>query len=160
MTQKFFLINQFIIERKEFLSLVGLSSASALAAVCMGSCSKSTENTTTPGQPTQPTTPTNVNITLDLTQAANASLATPGGFIYTGAIIVAKTISGSYIAVSKVCTHQGSTIEYQGTNQRFYCPNHGATFSDTGAFIAGPDCLASLKQYKTTLSGNMLTITS
>lgn len=144
-------------ERKEFLSLVGLSSASALAAVCMGSCSKSTENTTTPGQPT---TPTNVNITLDLTQAANASLATPGGFIYTGAIIVAKTISGSYIAVSKVCTHQGSTIEYQGTNQRFYCPNHGATFTDTGSFIAGPDSLASLKQYKTTLSGNMLTITS
>jgi len=138
-------------ERKEFLSLVGLSSASALAAVCMGSCSKSTENTTTP---------TNVNITLDLTQAANASLATPGGYIYTGVIIVAKTISGSYIAVSKVCTHQGSTIEYQGTNQRFYCPNHGATFSDTGAFIAGPDSLASLKQYKTTLSGNMLTITS
>ncbi len=144
-------------ERKEFLSLVGLSSASALAAVCMGSCSKSTENTTTPGQPT---TPANVNITLDLTQAANASLATPGGYIYTGAIIVAKTISGSYIAVSKVCTHQGSTIEYQGTNQRFYCPNHGATFSDTGSFIAGPDSLASLKQYKTTLSGNMLTITS
>jgi cytochrome b6-f complex iron-sulfur subunit len=151
LTQKFFLINQFIMERKEFLSLVGLSSASALAAVCMGSCSKSTENTTTP---------TNVNITLDLTQAANASLATPGGYIYTGVIIVAKTISGSYIAVSKVCTHQGSTIEYQGTNQRFYCPNHGATFSDTGAFIAGPDSLASLKQYKTTLSGNMLTITS
>jgi cytochrome b6-f complex iron-sulfur subunit len=157
LTQKFFLINQFIMERKEFLSLVGLSSASALAAVCMGSCSKSTENTTTPGQPT---TPANVNITLDLTQAANASLATPGGYIYTGAIIVAKTISGSYIAVSKVCTHQGSTIEYQGTNQRFYCPNHGATFSDTGSFIAGPDSLASLKQYKTTLSGNMLTITS
>jgi cytochrome b6-f complex iron-sulfur subunit len=144
-------------ERKEFLSLIGLGSASALAAVCMGSCSKSTESTTTPGQPT---TPTNVNITLDLTLPANAALANPGGYIYTGAIIVAKTIAGNFIAVSKVCTHQGATIQYEGTNKRFYCPNHGATFSDTGAFIAGPDSLAGLKQYKTTLSGNTLTITS
>ena len=144
-------------ERKEFLSLIGLGSASALAAVCMGSCSKSTESTTTPGQPP---TPTNVNITLDLTLPANAALANPGGYIYTGGIIVAKTTTGSFIAVSQACTHQGTTIQYEGTNKRFYCPNHGATFSDTGAFIAGPDSLAGLKQYKTTLSGNTLTITS
>ena len=147
-------------ERKEFLSLIGLGSASALAAVCMGGCAKSTESTTTPGQPTQPTTPTNVNITLDLTLPANASLANSGGYIYTGGIIVAKTISGSFIAVSQACTHQGTTIQYEGTNKRFYCPNHGATFTDTGAFIAGPDSLAALMQYKTTLSGNILTITS
>jgi cytochrome b6-f complex iron-sulfur subunit len=145
-------------ERKEFLSLIGLGSASALAAVCMGGCSKSTESTTTPGQPTQPTTPTNVNITLDLTQPANASLATPGGYIYTGGIIVAKTTGGSFIAVSQACTHQGTTIQYEGTNQRFYCPNHGATFSNTGAVTNGP-ATSSLKQYKTSLSGNMLTIT-
>ena len=143
-------------ERKEFLSLIGLGSASALAAVCMGSCSKSTESTTTPGQPT---TPTNVNITLDLTLPANASLANSGGYIYTGGIIVAKTISGSFIAVSQSCTHQGTSIQYEGANQRFYCPNHGATFSDTGAVTNGPATTA-LKQYKTTLSGNILTITS
>ena len=94
-------------ERKEFLSLIGLGSASALAAVCMGSCSKSTESTTTPGQPT---TPTNVNITLDLTLPANAALANPGGYIYTGAIIVAKTIAGNFIAVSKVCTQYNFSI--------------------------------------------------
>jgi cytochrome b6-f complex iron-sulfur subunit len=146
-------------ERKEFLSLIGLSSASALAAVCMGSCSKSTESTTTPGQPTQPTTPTNANITLDLTQPANASLAAPGGYIYTGGIIVAKTISGSFIAVSQACTHQGTNVQYEGTNQRFYCPGHGATFSDTGAVTNGPATTA-LKQFKTSLSGNILTITS
>ena len=143
-------------ERKEFLSLIGLGSASALAAVCMGGCAKSTESTTTPGQPT---TPTNVNITLDLTLPANASLANSGGYIYTGGIIVAKTISGSFIAVSQSCTHQGTSIQYEGANQRFYCPNHGATFSDTGAVTNGPATTA-LKQYKTTLSGNILTITS
>ncbi len=147
-------------ERKEFLSLIGLGSASALAAVCMGGCAKSTETTTTPGQPTQPTTPTNVNITLDLTLPANAALTNPGGYIYTGGIIVAKTTTGSFIAVSQACTHQGTTIQYEGTNKRFYCPNHGATFTDTGAFIAGPDSLAALKQFKTSLSGNILTISS
>lgn len=87
-------------ERKEFLSLIGFGSASALASVCMGSCSKSTESTTSSGQPNQPTTPTNVNITLDLTQPANASLATLGGYIYTGGIIVAKTMGEFYCRVS------------------------------------------------------------
>jgi cytochrome b6-f complex iron-sulfur subunit len=148
-------------ERKEFLSLIGLGSASALAAVCMGGCSKSTETSTTPGQPTQPTTPTNVNITLDLTLPANAALANPGGYIYTGGIIVAKTTTGSFIAVSQACTHQGSTVQYEGANKRFFCPNHGATFTDTGAYIAGPESsLAPLKQFITTLNGNILTIKS
>jgi cytochrome b6-f complex iron-sulfur subunit len=141
-------------ERKEFLSLIGLGSASALAAVCMGGCSKSAEGTIT-----QPTTPTNVNITLDLTQTANSALATPGGYIYTGGIIVAKTMAGSFIAVSQSCTHQGATIRYEGTNQRFYCPSHGATFSNAGAVTGGP-ATTSLKQYSTSLNGNTLTISS
>jgi len=141
-------------ERKEFLSLIGLGSASALAAVCLGSCSKSADGST---QPTPPTT--NVNITLDLTQTANSALATPGGYIYTGGIIVAKTMAGSFIAVSQYCTHQGFTILYEGTNQRFYCPSHLATFSNAGAVTGGP-ATTSLKQYSTSLNGNTLTISS
>jgi cytochrome b6-f complex iron-sulfur subunit len=142
-------------ERKEFLSLIGLGSASAFAAVCMGGCAKSAGANSSSVTPA----PTNVNITLDLTQTANAALTTSGGYIYTGGIIVAKTMAGNYIAVSQSCTHEGATIRYEGANQRFYCASHGATFSNTGAVTGGP-ANTSLKQYSTSLNGNILTVSS
>ena len=141
-------------ERKEFLSLIGLGSASALAAVCLGSCSKSAV-----GDSNVPSAPTNVNNSLDLSQPANLALGTAGGYVYSGGIIVARTTGGNYIAVSQTCTHQGSTVRYEGTNQRFYCSNHGATFSNTGAVTGGPAPTA-LKQYNTSLAGNILTVFS
>ena len=141
-------------ERKEFLSLIGLGSASALAAVCLGSCSKSTV-----GDSNVPVAPINVNISLDLTLPANSSLGSVGGYVYTGGIIVAKTTAGDFIAVSQLCTHQGATVRYEGANQRFYCASHGSTFSNTGAVTVGPATTA-LKQYNTSLSGNILSVYS
>jgi len=141
-------------ERKEFLSLIGLGSASALATVCLGSCSKSAV-----GDSNVPSAPTNVNINLDLTQPANLALATAGGYVYSGGIIIARTTAGNYIAVSQTCTHQGATVSYEGTNQRFYCASHGAVFSNTGAVTGGP-APAALQQYNTSLTGNILRVYS
>lgn len=137
-------------ERKEFLSLLGLTGASAFAA-CIG-CSKSVGGYTAPA-------PTNVNISLDLTQPANAALNNSGGFIYTNGIIVAKTTSGNYVAVSQACTHQGVSVQFVANGQEFYCPSHGATFSTTGAVTRGP-ANSPLQKYNTSLNGNILTITS
>jgi cytochrome b6-f complex iron-sulfur subunit len=141
-------------ERKEFLSLIGFGSASALAAVCLGGCSKSAA-----GDPNVPSAPSSVNISLDLTLPANAALGASGGYVYTGGIIVAKTTAGDYIAVSQVCTHQGATVRYEGANQRFYCTSHGATFSNTGVVTGGP-APSALKQYNTSLTGNVLRVYS
>lgn len=137
-------------DRKEFLSLIGLSTASVFAA-CLAGCSKSSGDTTS--------APTNVDISLDLTLPANATLNTTGGYLYTGGVIVAKTTTGNYIAVSQACTHQGVSVQYQGSNQLFYCPSHGATFSNAGAVLSGP-ASASLRQYNTSLTGNILRIYS
>jgi cytochrome b6-f complex iron-sulfur subunit len=137
-------------ERKEFLSLVGLGTASVFAAVCLGGCAKSSSGGTAP---------TNVDFTLDLTLPANAALVTAGGYIYSGGIIIAKTTAGSYLAVSQSCTHEGVSVQYQAANQRFYCPGHGATYSVTGAVTGGP-APSALKEYNTALTGNMLRIYS
>ena len=150
----FFSIIYYHMERKEFLSLIGLGSASALAAVCLGSCSKSAV-----GEANVPTAPANVNISLDLTQSANLALGTAGGYVYSGGIIIARTTAGNYIAVSQTCTHQGAAVRYEGTDQRFYCASHGATFSNTGAVTGGP-ASAALQQYNTSLSGNILRVYS
>jgi cytochrome b6-f complex iron-sulfur subunit len=137
-------------ERKEFLSLIGYSGA--LFAACLAGCSKSAGGFTAPP-------PTNVDMNIDLTLPANANLTTAGGFIYTDGIIVAKTTAGTYIAISQACTHQGVSVQYQGNPQRFYCPSHGATFSNTGAVI---NSLASspLTKYNTSISGNILRVYS
>ena len=138
-------------DRKEFLSLIGFSTASVITSMCFGGCSKSSGDITS--------APANVDITLDLTLPANAALNIAGGYLYTSGIIVAKTTAGNYIAVSQACTHQGVAVQYQGSNQLFYCPSHGATFSNTGAVLSGP-ASASLKQYNTSLMGNILRIYS
>lgn len=128
-----------------------------MAFYCTGaltSCSKSTSIT-----PAAPATPT--NITLDLTSAAYSKLTTIGSYTYTGNILVAHIKNGSYIALSKVCTHEGTTVQYIPSSDSIYCPNHGAAYSTTGAVTQGP-AQQALTQYKATLStdGKSLLITN
>jgi cytochrome b6-f complex iron-sulfur subunit len=137
-------------ERKEFLSLIGIGSASMLAAVCLGGCSKSSAGGSAPS---------NVDFNIDLTLPANAALNTAGGYIYSGGIIIAKTTAGTYLAVAQSCTHEGVSVQYQGAAQRFYCPGHGATFSNAGAVLGGP-AGSALKQYNVALTGTTLRVYS
>jgi cytochrome b6-f complex iron-sulfur subunit len=133
--------------RKEFLSQIGLGTAGIVAFSCLESCSKSAISA-----------PSNVNFTVDTSAPANAALLQNGGYIYSNGIIIAKTITGSYIAVSQTCTHQGASVVYDGTNNVIYCPAHSSVFSDSGTVINGP-AGSPLKQYTVSVNGNILTIT-
>jgi cytochrome b6-f complex iron-sulfur subunit len=139
-------------ERKEFLSLLGLSTSS-LVVGCLAGCSKNSAN----GGST--TGPSNVEFTIDLTQAAYSQLKNNGGYIYINSVLVARTLSGQYIAVQQVCTHENFSLVYQANYQRFYCDGHGGTFSESGAVTGGPPP-RSLTRYNTTLNGNMLRVYS
>lgn len=141
-------------DRKEFLSQMGMTSAAIFMGACMAGCSKDDSNGSGPTPP-----PTNIDFTLNLSDPANAALNNAGGFVYKNNIIVAKTVAGSFIAVSQVCTHEGTTIVFQGNNNRFYCPNHGATFSTGGAVTNGPANKA-LTSYNTQLTGTTLRVFS
>ena len=136
-------------DRKEFLSQIGLGAAGLVLFGCVGGCKKDTV----------PAAPSNVNLTLDLTTTAYEGLLTPGGYAYTNnGIIVAQTKAGNYIAVSKYCTHQGVTVNYTASSNEFICTAHGSVFSPTGAVLNGPADLA-LRQYTVTKTGNTLVIT-
>lgn len=93
--------------------------------------------------------------TIDLSTA----IKNVGDYAYSGNVIVARISTGtdaaSFVALSKVCTHEDTTVVYQGSG--FYCPNHGATFSKTGSVTGGPTS-KSLTKYNITVSGNSLTI--
>ena len=132
-------------DRREFLSLTGLSAGGIFMATCIASCKKTA------------TAAPSVDFTLDLSQSANAALNAPGGYVYSNGVIVAKTTSGSIVAVAASCTHQGTNVQYQSSGDRFHCPNHGANFSDSGAVLNGP-ATQSLKQYTVTITGNMVNV--
>ena len=147
-------------ERKDFIEKVGLSAASILIFGCMQGCSKSDSPA-----PTQPTGSTNnnttkpVDFTIIITANPYTSLNTAGGFYIdkTNNIIIARTLTNEFIAVSSLCTHQQVTIDFEPSNNKFSCSAHGSVFSTTGSVLNGP-AASPLKQYKTTLTGNSLRV--
>ncbi|WP_338874767.1 Rieske (2Fe-2S) protein [Spirosoma sp. SC4-14] len=149
------------IDRLTFLKQLGLKGSALVAFYCAGtlsSCTQSGSNDPAPassssssGSTTTGSSTTSSGITLDLTSAAYSKLTTVGNYAYTGNILVAHIKDGSYIALSKICTHEGSTVQYVSKNNNIYCPNHGATFSTTGA-VTGAPASRALTQYKVTLS--------
>jgi cytochrome b6-f complex iron-sulfur subunit len=147
-------------ERKDFIEQVGLSAASILIFGCMQGCSKS--DSPAPKPPTGTTNPPPVkaiDFTINITNNPYTSLNTAGGFYVdkTNNIIIARTLTDEFLAVSSLCTHQQVLLDFQASDNRFYCSGHGSLFSTTGAVLKGP-AAAPLKQYKTTRTGNSLRI--
>jgi cytochrome b6-f complex iron-sulfur subunit len=135
-------------DRKEFLNLLGLSVGGMVVVSCLGSCADDSEDE-----------PETVDFILNLTETANAALNSNGGFVVRNGIIVARTTAGVYIAVAAACTHQGTTVQYQSGNRRFFCPNHGSNFAEDGSVINGP-ATRPLREYQTQLTGTVLRVFS
>ena len=138
-------------DRKEFLTLIGISTGGLVLASCMGACNQMGVSPTT--------TPLIVDFTLNLTDQANSTLKKKGGYLYSNGVIVAQTMAGGYIAVSAACTHQGQYVQYISSNNLFYCNAHSSSFSNTGAVTGGP-APSNLQQMKTTLIGTSLRVQS
>ena len=90
---------------------------------------------------------------------SSGSLATNGGFMVSNGVIIARTNTGTFLAVAAACTHQGTNINYNASGNNFVCPNHGAQFDSTGNVTQGP-ASTNLTQYNTTLTGTSLRVFS
>ena len=131
-------------DRKEFLSQVGLGGSALFAAACMQSCSKS-DNLS------------NLDFTLDITSSSFAALKSPGGYVITQGVIVALSLNNTYLAVSASCPHEGVNVQFQAGQNQFYCAAHSSYFSSTGSRISGL-AQRGLTQFKTILTGNSLRV--
>jgi len=134
-------------KRKEFLAQVGVGAALVLAPICfcsLSGCKKSS------------TSPANTDFMIDV---STGELSKNGGFLIKDGVLVARTNSGSFLAVTAACTHEGTNINYVASSNNFVCPNHNAKFSSTGVVTQGP-ANSNLTQYKTTLTGNSLRVFS
>jgi cytochrome b6-f complex iron-sulfur subunit len=139
-------------DRKDFLSQVGVGAAAFLAPICLGGiagCGKLSNDST-------PSAPSNVDFTLDVSSGA---LASNGGFLVSQGILVARTNASTFLAVSAACTHEGTSVTYNAANNNFVCPNHGAKFSSSGMVTLGP-ATTNLKSYNTSLTNSTLRIYS
>lgn len=155
-------------KRGEFLKSLGLSSAALMSIYCLGTvttaCSSEApspnntggnnnggNNNTPPAGFTgnSKTASGKIDFTLDLTSDNFKTLQTEGNFLYPdgGDVIVAKVKGGTFVALSKVCTHQGTTVTYRLNNDDFHCDNHGSEYSTNGTVEKGP-APNPLKLYK------------
>lgn len=137
--------------RKDFFARVGFGAAAVLIPSCIGGLATSCEK-----EESASAAPTNVDFALDIT---TGTLATNGGHLVHLGVLVARTLTGSFIAVSAGCTHQGTTVNYSSAGNNFICPNHNAQFSSTGVVTRGP-ASSNLTQYNTALTGNSLRVFS
>lgn len=147
-------------ERKEFISKLGISLAAICAGCGIASCGsnpKAEDPTPTPGGSTGGNGNALLSANLD------SELKNVGEFKVSNGIILVRLAAGNtanaFTAVQVACTHQGTPVNYNGSQGKFICPNHGSQFSTTGAVLLGPAATA-LKSYNVNISGSTLSITA
>jgi Rieske Fe-S protein len=104
-----------------------------------------------------PVTVTPTTTALATVDVSTGALATNGGFVVINKIVIARTITGTFLAVAAACTHAGTNVKYVLANNNFHCPNHGAEFSNTGVVTKGP-ATTNLKVYTVVLTGTSLSV--
>lgn len=156
--------------RGQFLKTLGLSSKALMAFYCIGAVSacSSEEDTVTPvtntgntgdnttSGITGTTSGASLGYTIDLKNANYSKLLTAGEFAIIGDTLVANA-NGNYIAVSKTCTHEGTTLTFRKTQGDLFCNNHSSEFGTDGSVEAGP-ASSALKTFKTSFDATASTL--
>jgi len=111
------------IDRRDFV----MRAAAALAAVALAACSG--DSLTSPSSVTS----TTINL------SDHPELSTVGGVATVSVdgvpLAIVRTGSTTFAAFSRLCPHQGATINVTSTG--FQCPRHGATFNKSGQNVGG-----------------------
>lgn len=151
-------------DRKEFLKTIGAGAAFALTFSCLGGCTNDNgdvfpdETSSENGTGTGNGTGTSALLTIDLAATSSNALKKNGGYLIKKNIVVAKDLSGNYVAATNLCSHeQRRKVVFK--NGEYYCTDHGARFDVSGRGLNN-DGRGGLRTYKTSLEGNILTITA
>jgi Rieske Fe-S protein len=123
-----------VLDRRDFLTQ---SLLTAVAGVLAGASIGCGQDLLTVASPVGPTT---LGTALTFKLANFPVLANVGGIARvdggTGTpLAIARTGASTFVAVSLVCTHQGTTVDI--VSGGFKCPNHGATFGADGHWTGG-----------------------
>jgi len=137
------------VDRKEFLEKIGIGAAFALTATCMGSCTKDTSPP-----------PQDIDFVIDLREDRFAVLSNLGGFVRENDVVIARSVSGNYLAATVLCSHEpNKRIEYRSQDGVWHCPVHGAEYTEEGQGLNSFGA-NNLTVYQTSLDGDLLRVFS
>ncbi len=73
-------------------------------------------------------------------EAGSAEAFPPGSVTAfpDGRFYLARLEDGSFLALSRTCTHLGCTVPWNEKKKRFECPCHASTFDITGSVLDPP----------------------
>lgn len=133
-------------DRRRFVSLGAYAAAAAALAACAV------------GGGTSITSPDSIGTTVKLSDYT--ALSTVGGVAVTTfngtPVAIVRTSSTTFITLSRICPHQGSTVN--AVSGGFKCPNHGATFNASGTWTGGQRT-TNMRSYTTTYDSAAGTLT-
>lgn len=140
-------------ERKQFMKSIGKGAAFTLTFSCLSSCLE--EET---GIDTLALIPDSngVLFSIDLSQNEGLNLKNPGDFLVKNTVVIALNTDNKFVAATQICSHQ-SLKKVIFRNSEFYCPEHGARFTQQGLGL-NSDASKGLRVYPTKLEGNTLSI--
>ena len=134
------------IGRRTFLAQSALLAAGALLAACAAG------DVSAPG--------TTIDSSSDIKVSDFPALASVGGIALVNVagnpLAIVRTGDASFVTLSRICPHQGSTINPNGSG--FLCPGHGARFSATGQWVGGQST-SNMRSYGTSYDAAAGTIT-
>tara|TARA_A100001011_G_C13939985_1_gene686742 strand:- start:168 stop:608 length:441 start_codon:yes stop_codon:yes gene_type:complete len=146
------MIKREIINRRQFLTELGLGTGAIMATYCFGgltSCDEGSDYKV--GE---------VDFILNLDESPNEALKTVGGYVRTNKVVIALISEGNFVAVTQICSHQGAeNVTFRSMNRDFYCTKHGAIFDLQGNGL-NSNGSKGIMVYQTSLSGNRLRIFS
>ena len=128
-------------KRTQFLHTV----TGGLAAVCVSCLAASCAKDDAPSPSNASASNTNPGQSAGsnaFTVKLESEIKSVNDYIAKNGIILIRIATGntasSFLAVSSVCPHAGSTVEYNNTKSSFLCAAHGSTFSSDGSLVSGP----------------------
>jgi nitrite reductase/ring-hydroxylating ferredoxin subunit len=99
---------------------------------------------------------TSTKLKIDLTSSTYAKLKAVGGYMVVSGIVVALSKANTYVAATVTCSHEPKNrIIY--SNNEWYCTDHGARFSLTGAGL-NSNGKKGLAVYKVATDGKTLVV--
>jgi Rieske Fe-S protein len=131
------------IGRRAFLSESVLAAAALALAACAGDLS---------GPPATVSSAIKVSDYPALAVVNGIATATLSG----ARLAIVRTGATSFVALSRVCPHQGGAINVSGSG--FLCSKHGARFSATGAWVGG-ERTSNMRSYPVTYDAPTDTLT-
>ena len=146
------MIKREIINRKQFLTKLGLGTGAIMATYCLGSLTSCDEGSDYKvGE---------IDFILNLDESSNDALNTVGGYVRSNKVVIALVSERNFVAVTQICSHQGAeNVILRSMNSDFYCTKHGAIFDLEGVGLNSKGS-KGIMVYKTSLSGNRLRIFS